>query len=744
MTARYRAWMNAHTELRGRLDAGDLGSARTGVDQLRAIAPDVAIDGLDLATMCNVMGALFEVDLLCTERRFAEAQNVLDRVNLDGPLDVSQTGYLRANILVARGNLALVQDALEVARNLFREAVDAAPADQLLVRGHAWFQLGSSLTALSSESDDDVLVDEAADAYEQAMVCYESLGLRSKVADCLHMSANLERFRGRFVAAVALHLRALQIYTSLDDARGCWMAADDASRAMLWRARELDGTPECEEWLQQALNISGAATVFSNRVWRSAADNEQLRRQLSVQLETHLVNRIEIAVAKAPALIHPALAHHKGRIRATRADTTELICRLATDDEMRDAIRAEVSPALFEALASGLQRLRTNGQRVAVLDQWCLHGRMLITAVTFIEEGGHRLDAVKSRLDRSIPDRDPADEPRFSGGGRANPAQPVLDRLIENTRRGGERAMIYLGDQAVPANDEQREQLRVWAEELSDDAAVLGKWFFPPQLLRLLRANAVDHVVLIPDPHYLGVPYLMLKTDGESIAEQPWSLSIAGSLVDLGCVAARYEDESPPGPLTWFGPDPDVNANRGGDSERTELAEFLAMNIVEGAVATMAAARDEVARGSWLHFRGHGRWDVANDARGLVCRDGVLRAADLHTLPHPNGAVLVTVACATGFADVVGTEAFGPLSEYDDAGLRSAVLTLWPMAGDAGTPYSKVFYRALAEGSSIASAYAAASRSMNEMCPHPFFWACFALVGSWSTRLPAGAALPRQ
>jgi tetratricopeptide (TPR) repeat protein len=736
MTARYRAWMNAHTELRGRLDAGDLSSAREGVDRLRGMALDVALDGLDLAAVCNVMGKLFEVDLLRLERRFGEAEDLLDRIIIEGTLDLNQVGYLRANLLVARGNLALVQNALESATERFREAIEAAPADQLLVLGNAWFQFGSSLTALSSETDEDTLVDEADAAYRQSLRCYEALGLRSKVADCLHMMGNLERFRGRFEAAVDRHLRALEIYKSLDDARGCWMSADDASRAMYWRAMELDGTPECEQWLAQALNISGVATVFSNRVWRSAADSELLRRQLSVQLETHLVNRIDVAVATAPALIHAALAHHKGRIRATRPDTIEMICHLARDEETRAAIREEISPALFETLASGLQRLLVSGQRVAILDQWCLRGRTLITAITYIDHSGIRLDAVRSTLDRSVPDRDPADEPRFFGGGRANPAQPVIDRLIENIRRGGDRAMMYLGENAIPATDEQRDQLRVWAGELTLDAALLGSWFFSPQLLELLKESAIDHVVVIPDPYYLGVPYLMLESDGAPIAMQPWSLSITGSLVDLGCIAARYEDAVPPEKLTWFGPDRDVNENRGGNSERTALAEFLDLNVVGGESATVEAARAAIADGGWLHFRGHGRWDVPNEARGLVCANGVLRAADLHSFPHPHGAVLVTIACATGFADVVGTESFGPLSEYDTAGLRSALLTLWPISGDAGTPYSVQLYRVLAQGNPIASAYASACRAMREQCPHPFFWACFALVGSWSTRLP--------
>lgn len=568
-----------------------------------------SLDGLDLAAVCNVMGKLFEVDLLRLERRFREAEDLLDRIIIEGTLDLNQVGYLRANLLVARGNLALVQNALESATERFREAIEAAPADQLLVLGNAWFQLGISLTALSSKTDEDTLVDEADAAYRQSLRCYEALGLRSKVADCLH-------------------------------------------------------------------------------------------------------------------------------IRATRPDTTEMICHLARDEETRAAIREEISPALFETLASGLQRLLVSGQRVAILDQWCLRGRTLITAITYIDHSGIRLDAVRSTLDRSVPDRDPADEPRFFGGGRANPAQPVIDRLIENIRRGGDRAMMYLGENAIPATDEQRDQLRVWAGELTLDAALLGSWFFSPQLLELLKESAVDHVVVIPDPYYLGVPYLMLESDGAPIAMQPWSLSITGSLVDLGCIAARYEDAVPPEKLTWFGPDRDVNENRGGNSERTALAEFLDLNVVDGESATVEAAHAAIADGGWLHFRGHGRWDVPNEARGLVCANGVLRAADLHSIPHPHGAVLVTIACATGFADVVGTESFGPLSEYDTAGLRSALLTLWPISGDAGTPYSVQLYRVLTQGNPIASAYASACRAMREQCPHPFFWACFALVGSWSSRLP--------
>jgi hypothetical protein len=114
-----------------------------------------------------------------------------------------------------------------------------------------------------------------------------------------------------------------------------------------------------------------------------------------------------------------------------------MICRLAETEEMRTAIREEISPALFDALGAGLQRLLVEGQRVAVLDQWCLRGRTLMTAVTYVDRNGVTLDAVRSTLDEIVPARDVAEELRFFGGGRANPAQPVIDRLIENIRRGG-------------------------------------------------------------------------------------------------------------------------------------------------------------------------------------------------------------------------------------------------------------------------------------------------------------------
>jgi CHAT domain-containing protein len=255
-------------------------------------------------------------------------------------------------------------------------------------------------------------------------------------------------------------------------------------------------------------------------------------------------------------------------------------------------------------------------------------------------------------------------------------------------------------------------------------------------MLEFLKEQQVDHIVLIPDPHYMHVPYLMLLEHAAPDLALRTTLSIASSALELCTISARYKEALVPAEkVVLFAPDAQVNESRGGDSESEMLTKLFAAPSIRGSSATVSEAVKCIAAGNWVHFRGHGRWDALPQNRGPVCSDGVLTLSALEGVPDDAGAVLVTAACATGFGIPLGTESFGSLAEYDAVGLRAAVLTLWPIAGDAATPFFHEVYDRAASGHTLASALHAAALWIRSRAPHPFFWAAFVLVGAWSTAL---------
>ncbi len=108
------------------------------------------------------------------------------------------------------------------------------------------------------------------------------------------------------------------------------------------------------------------------------------------------------------------------------------------------------------------------------------------------------------------------------------------------------------------------------------------------------------------------------------------------------------------------------------------------------------------------------------------CRLSTMRGS-----PNP-AAFLFTAACLTGFGDAVGSELLGSLVDYDRADLLGAVLTSWPIHGKAATVFTSYFYEELKNCRDASRAIKIASQRTRDLLPHPYFWAPFNLLGSWS------------
>jgi CHAT domain-containing protein len=261
----------------------------------------------------------------------------------------------------------------------------------------------------------------------------------------------------------------------------------------------------------------------------------------------------------------------------------------------------------------------------------------------------------------------------------------------------------------------------------------LGEWVFPPDIIDEFRRRGVEHVVLTVDPSLGSLPFLALKVRGQSVLDEPWSLSLVTASTELIRLYSRIASEAPTsGPLHWFGPDPDVNARLGGDSELARLNALYQVQEHREANATLEKAVETLSSGGWLHFCGHGRWRGSIDTTGPVfARSECLSSASYDRIRGQPG-FLFTAACLTASGEAVGTEVTGSLVDYDRAGLLGAVLTNWPIHGPSAVLFVDSFYTSLNGSGDAAQALKSAAREIRNRMPHPYLWAPFSLWGAWN------------
>ena len=121
-------------------------------------------------------------------------------------------------------------------------------------------------------------------------------------------------------------------------------------------------------------------------------------------------------------------------------------------------------------------------------------------------------------------------------------------------------------------------------------------------------------------------------------------------------------------------------------------------------------------------------------AEGMDGEDGILMASEIAALDLSNVEQLVLSACETA----VGTPSegeglFGLTRSFRLAGVRSQIVTLWPVEDRATLAWMKEFYRARASGEDAAEAVRSASMALasspDGRSSHPATWAAFVALG---------------
>lgn len=713
--------MNSFDDCQRLIDRGEIESALEHLSRLEKDSQLVMSEGLDYHDVTRCFLQLARAELLRGERRFDECRRLLRSIKPTVPMSLHLTSLIESNVDLQQGNLALHQGDPEEARQHYEKVVSrTASSFSPLLMANTLFNLGTCYRLTRQD-------ERAISAFERSAELYQSSSAPSKVADAYHQIGNVLAHLGRLKEAGGFHMEALHIYMDEKNHAGVWMTGDDLSRVLYEMASEARDSPESETWLQQAVNYSLMAGFSAEQVWRKAQAEGRLA-DLSEQLLNHTMTRCELGLAVGETkLLLGTLARSKGKIRGGLVPPLTDVFPEFPPDLVKAFDSGAPIPATI-AVSRSLRELTGEGAVVAVIDQIAVTGNHLLSGVYLCRRGQVELawfesepiesDARKSQL-RSL-----------RGNDRCAGALEVANRYKTTLTGHSQRCCFILGDINQPLSESDKSQLAEWATELASDGKTLGKWFFPDDLLAFLRENKVEHVVLIADPAFPTVPYAALETSEGYVIDQPWSLSIATSALELIRWAYRKRSLVHKGEVHWFGPDPHVNTELGGDEELAMLKSALKVKAFATASATCDQMAHSIAECNWVHFRGHGRWSGDIKTSGPVLYDGVLSRSVLESI-QGTPSFVVTAACLTGFSEAIGSEVFGSLVDYDRANCIGAVLTYWPIHGPFTTNLTAVFYNSMAQGMDVARAIKLAAQQCRDMAPHPYLWAPFAVYGLW-------------
>jgi CHAT domain-containing protein len=183
-------------------------------------------------------------------------------------------------------------------------------------------------------------------------------------------------------------------------------------------------------------------------------------------------------------------------------------------------------------------------------------------------------------------------------------------------------------------------------------------------------------------------------------------------------------------------------ARRGGPGSLVLLGEEAS----EARLGEVKAGRFGV-----IHFATHARLDEASLAGAALLlapgggEDGVVRAAEVARM-HLDAGLALLSGCSTAAGTVVrGEGVVGLASALRVAGVRTVVLTRWPLEDRAAEWLVEAVYRALAGGRSVGDAVRAAKLEARADGAPAAIWATLTVVGDERLTVPlrARSRVPR-
>ena len=244
--------------------------------------------------------------------------------------------------------------------------------------------------------------------------------------------------------------------------------------------------------------------------------------------------------------------------------------------------------------------------------------------------------------------------------------------------------------------------------------------------------EGVERLILAPagNGHLLPWGVLAERAGWHTSAGQPLPLV---TLPALGILPRlRQRPHVPAGPVLVVGnPRGDLPYAEG---EANAVAERFGTKPLLGAAATKSAVLARLPEATLIHLATHAFFDPDNPLEsGIVLADGVLTAREV--LQHRLQAdLLVLSACESGRVGSLGGEELAGLSQaFLQTGVRSLLVSLWPVNDPATAALMQAFYTARQAGADKALALRQAMTQIQQdpRWTHPYYWGAFVLVGDW-------------
>lgn len=725
MSLLFEVWLDRYRKLQQALEEGSRGNIWPDLAQLEIDAKDLAREGLDIAEFARCLLAVSRAQLHLQERDREKCIADLREAEPRFSLRLPQASLAAGNRSMIWGNLRLMERDYGEALQYFSEAAHAAlRAGSPDLLGNAMFNAGICLSCLGRLS-------EAKKRFSDAHTAYEAAKRPAKVAQSLHMIGNTAYAEGSADEAFFFLQQASNYFMHTKDYASCCMITDDMSRIIGQKAASFSDPDESAVFLKQAFDFAFMAAWFGDRVWEGYLDNPRLHADLSERLVNQSVTFCELALANGHTILFLGeLARCKGRLRNFKQPAPPIGDNQAQPDF---GVAQRMGSALVESVAESIRSLGLVDGSVAVCDQIAVTNGSVISGV--VRPVGGKMSIGWFESEREPVPPKPETARALRGENRSRQIIRLANDYLRTVNEHGNRCSYIAGDLESALSVGDRAQIEEWSDELDAIALDLGESLFSGNMIQSFQKSGVEHVILVPDPSLPLLPYHALKTKDGYLVDQPWTMSIATSMLDIPrCIERLRAANAEPGAIVWMAPDRDVNENRGGFIERDAIAKHFKVREFLDGDATIAAARNSLERGSWLHIRSHGRWTGDIASSGAVLADGVLSETALTGLNPTGASFLITSACRTCVSEGVGLENLGSVVHYDQFGLLGSLLSAWPVHGVATTRFMDQFYTHLARGASMATAQKEAAKAIRSALIHPYFWAPFVLLGSWESQ----------
>jgi tetratricopeptide (TPR) repeat protein len=170
-------------------------------------------------------------------------------------------------------------------------------------------------------------------------------------------------------------------------------------------------------------------------------------------------------------------------------------------------------------------------------------------------------------------------------------------------------------------------------------------------------------------------------------------------------------------------------------AEATTVAAALGVeDPLMGPRATVRDVSGALVDADLAHIAAHARFESDSPLDSAIAlADGVLTPREILTY-RLHLELLVLSACETAMAaPLAGDELMGVTQAFLCAGVRSMIVTLWPVNDRVTGSLMATFYRELGRTGDRAEALALAATSVARRphWRHPYYWAAFTLVGAW-------------